>query len=419
VEPQFVDILAGTTIADEQWYLAQKNGGSTTPHLEQENSWAPQNLADLEDRPPVQPTLGGLGIVYPGKRHWFSGPQESAKTLAAYVIGLEVVRTGMPVILIDFEMGPWDARTRLRELGASDDELAAFRYVEPDTPSTPERIGALVDLEPGLVLVDAAAGAFSLEGLDDNARKDVERWANAWVTPFWRAGVATIVLDHVTKNAETRGNYAIGSERKVGSADVHLGFHPVTPISRGGSGLYKITTHKDRGGCLRRGVLCEFKLGSDPETHHMTWEFVAPQQTDAEHGFRPTVIMEKVSRFLERQMEPVTTNTIIGSDLGKDEYVREALRILSEEGFASVSDGPRRSRLYESIRAYREDSDEAVATASPLRPDYVPNGTHSTASHESPPFRGDVDAVVSKKDVVTASQGQDALLEEDDDGIPF
>ena len=40
-------------------------------------------------------TLGGIGLVYPGKRHVFSGPPESAKTLAAYAIALAEVRAGV------------------------------------------------------------------------------------------------------------------------------------------------------------------------------------------------------------------------------------------------------------------------------------------------------------------------------------
>ena len=50
--------------------------------------------------------------------------------------------------------------------------------------------------------------------------------------------------------ARTRGAFAIGSERKVGGVDVHLCFEVVLPIKRGGRGLYKIVTHKDRLGRL-------------------------------------------------------------------------------------------------------------------------------------------------------------------------
>src|SRR5262245_51473693 len=86
-------------------------------------TWALLNLANLEERPAIQPTLGGVGLVYPGKRHVFSGPPESAKTLAAYAIALAEIRQGGTVVLIDLEMGQWDARDRLRELGATAEDF--------------------------------------------------------------------------------------------------------------------------------------------------------------------------------------------------------------------------------------------------------------------------------------------------------
>ena len=399
--------------ASEVAWLYGENAPSGTA---QDDSWCPRNLAEMEDRPPVEPTLGGLGIVYPGKRHVFSGPQESAKTLAAYVVGLHVVRTGGRVVLIDFEMGPWDAKTRLRELGATDAELGAFSYVEPDTASTPERVGALVSLEPDLVLVDAAAGAFSLEGLDDNARKDVETWANAWITPFWKAGVATIVLDHVTKNAETRGNYAIGSERKVGGADVHLGFTVVRAISRGDHGLYKVTTHKDRGGCLRRGHLCDFKLVSDPETHAISWEFIEPPLIDEEHPFRPTGLMEKASRWLELQPEPRSRNEVEKAVGGNAGALRTGLDILTAEGWIEETKGTNRRRLVRVVTAYREDEDAARFGSSQVRPGSSTESADSGSSVRPTPYGGDARDGLTAVDEFGSSQGN---MDDPDDGIPF
>jgi hypothetical protein len=409
MEPAFVDIFAGSMIADEAWYFAQQQ--ATNGPAPPDSSWTPQNLADLPDVPPVTPTLGGLGLVYPGKRHVFSGPQESAKTLAAYVIGLAVIRSGSPVVLIDFEMGPWDAKTRLKELGASDDDLGSLLYVEPDTGPGAHSVTRLCAHNPALVVLDAAAGAFSADGLDDNSRKDVERWSGAWVTPFWKAGIATIVLDHVTKNVETRGSYAIGSERKVGGADVHLGFSVITPIRRGSHGRYQITTHKDRGGCLKRGKLATFELHSDPETHHFTWAFVPAQEVDEEHAFRPTGLMEKVSRWLEMQVDPQPRSAIEKAKLGKGEYVRIALDLLLKEGYLEESEGARGARLTEVVRAYREAQDDLVPTSSHL----VPEIAESTSSLVPPPFRGDEDVDGVDGTGTTSSQG---VLEEDD-GIPF
>jgi hypothetical protein len=352
------------TTADERWLYAVN--GDAPPDAD---SWLPINLSDLDEQPPVEPTLGSLGIVYPGKRHVFSGPQESAKTLAAYVIAIQVIRCGGGVVLIDFEMGKWDARTRLRELGATVDEIGAVAYVEPYVAATPVAIERLVARKPELVLVDAAAGAYDLQGLDDNKRGDVERFTRIFVRSFWMAGIATIVLDHVTKNAESRGNYAIGSERKVGGADVHLGFEVVHPIKRGGHGLYKIVTHKDRGGFLKRGKLAEFELSSDPDTHLITWAFKAPVEGDEDAPFRPTHLMEKVSRWLEMQARAVPIGDVKSAVEGKGTYVIDAVNMLVAEGFVDETVGARSARLLETIRAFRESDDDPFPTRSHPFPD--------------------------------------------------
>ncbi len=332
------------------------------------DSWFPVNLGELPDVPPVQPSLGAIGIIYPGLRHVFSGPPESAKTIAAYVIGLLVVRTGEPVILLDFEMGAYAARSRLRELGAAETDFALMRYIEPAEPANAERINVLVALKPSLVIIDAAAGAYDLQGLDDNKRADVEKLARLYVAPFWQAGIATIFIDHVVKNSDTRGHYAIGSERKLGGADVHLGFETLSPISRGTSGRYKITTHKDRGGYLKRGHLLDLVLVSDVETHQISSEFVpvtieAGSVSDVSY-FRPTHLMEKCSAWLELQPEPVSRNAVFEGIGGRKAYVLKAISALVVEGFIVESDGPNRTRFVTSERPYRE-ADEPV----------VPGGT--------------------------------------------
>jgi hypothetical protein len=382
----------------------------------QEDSWTPRNLAELEDRPPIEPTLGGLGLCYPGKRHVFSGPQESAKTLAAYVLGLSVVRAGSSVVLIDFEMGPWDAKTRLRELGANEQDMASVLYVAPEQPATESRIQALVEAGPELVIVDAAAGAYDLQELDDNKRGDVERFTRFYVNGFWKAGIATVVLDHVTKNAETRGNYAIGSERKVGGADVHLGFSVVKPISRGTKGVYKITTHKDRGGCLKRGVLCEFDLDSDPDTNVISWQFRKPAVADEDHPFRPTVKMEQASRWLEKQLEERVPMSHIEKGIGGDRDAgRLAIQILVNEGNFREEAGPRNARLMTLVRPYREEYDDLSATSPHLSGEVA----QSDLSASPPPYRDGEDGGEVRSGPERSNQEQLSDDSEEDDGIPF
>jgi hypothetical protein len=325
------------------------------------DSWIPISLNDLPEKPPVQPDLGQTGLVYPGKRHVFSGPPESAKTLAAYCILIQIARCGGMGILIDFEMGGYDARKRLYELGASAAEINRIPYIEPDQPASGARIERLVDLNPHLVVIDASAGVYALEGLDDNKRLDVEKVSSLYVKAFWRNQIATILIDHVVKDSEARGRYAIGSERKLGGADVHLGFDPITAISRGTSGKYKITTHKDRGGFLKRGHLADMELSSDPITHSIAWAFTEPVvSTDDTGGFRNTIYMERISDKLSGELEPVSVNEVKRRVKGTGERVGDAIATLITEGYVTASEGPRGSRMLTLTRPYREVDDPVL-----------------------------------------------------------
>jgi hypothetical protein len=121
------------------------------------DSWTPVDLASLPERPPVQPDLADTNLIYPGLRHVFSGPPESAKTLAAYAILIQNARHAQPGVLIDFEMGPYDARQRLTELGATAQELGLIHYVHPNDPATIDRMTALADYRPTVVVIGAAS----------------------------------------------------------------------------------------------------------------------------------------------------------------------------------------------------------------------------------------------------------------------
>jgi hypothetical protein len=241
--------------------------------------------------------------------------------------------------------------------------------VAPAEHATPERIARLVAIDPALVVIDAAAGAYDIQGLDDNKRQDVEKFTTMYVRDFWRAEIATIVLDHVVKNTENRGNYAIGSERKVGGADVHLGFEVVTPVRRGGTGLYKIVTHKDRGGYLQRGRLADLHLHSDPQTHRITWEFRPAEHAAADEPFRPTHLMEQVSSYLAKQTEAVSFSTVKSDVKGEDKYITVALERLIQEAYANETAGPRNARMVTHTTLYTGQNPPLRTPAEPLRAD--------------------------------------------------
>jgi hypothetical protein len=294
-------------------------------------------------------------------------------------------------------MGSFDAHTRLRELGAVPAEIDRILYVEPEEPANVERIRRLIDLGPNVVVIDASAGVYSLEGLDDNKRLDVEKVSTLYVKSFWRNGIATILIDHVVKDGEARGRYAIGSERKLGGADVHFGFDTVHPISRGTAGKYKIIVHKDRGGFHKRGYLADLALSSDPETHNITWAVSEPVVVTDEQGeMRPSIKMEQITHKLSGLTERLTSNEVKDLIGGNRQVAGYAIKLMIDEGYLDAEDGPRGSKLLLLTRPYSASEDplmqgDSTPTGSPV-PVWFSSGSGTgdqvTGSLVPPPYGG-------------------------------
>lgn len=343
-------------------------------------NWNALNLAAPEFEGKAEPPAV-CQLVYTGRRHLVSGVPEAAKTLFALIVGLEHSRGGLGrFALVDFESGPHATRLMLADLGATAEELTAIWYVEAAGPPDEEDFRSLLDMGVTLAAIDAAAGAYGVSGLDDNARKDAEAFGRMWVDPLWQAGIGSLVIDHVTKNAEARGRFAIGSERKAGRVDVHLGLEVVKPLTRGGAGSFRVRTHKDRPGWLRRPYAADLRLASDPETHRLTWTFCEPNETS--DAWKPTQLMEKVSRYLERQTEPVSRSQVEQHVTGKGQYLRQAMDELVAGGYADERSGPRGAKLLAHLRAF-DDLVPIPSQPVPVapRPDLVPR----------PPSIGDED----------------------------
>jgi hypothetical protein len=259
-------------------------------------------------------------------------------------------------------MGPDLAKQRLRELGATDADFDALLYVEPDRPPTLDDYGLLDGLT--LAIFDAAAGAYDTADLEDGKRRVAERFAALFIRPLWHRGVATILIDHVTKAKDTRGRYSIGSERKLGGADVHVGFEVIKPLRRGSAGLMRIVTHKDRFGHLARPRAGELDLRSDPVTHAITWTFRTAVDEETGDTWRPTVLMERVSRYLEGQPTPISRSQVENN--------------LDLDGYATEEDGARGAHLLHSRKPFREvdlvptssrsNNGDLVPTSSPRLP---------------------------------------------------
>ena len=146
-------------------------------------TWVAVNLAAPEFDVPTEPPYL-CGLIYAGKRHALSGPPEAAKTLTVAILGLEHMRaTGERFALIDFEMGEHATRLLLHDLGATLDEIRQVYYVAPEGPPQADDLFQLNEAGVTFAVIDSAAGAYAVSGLDDNKRQDAETFSRAWTSP--------------------------------------------------------------------------------------------------------------------------------------------------------------------------------------------------------------------------------------------
>ena len=194
--------------------------------------------------------------------------------------------------------------------------------------------------------------------------------------------VFEVALGVVTSFA---GFLEAGSIATSAQAGAEFGYQLVWPIALGTlcvifliemSGLATFRRHERA--CLER-VVAENEgaviataggIVSNPETYgfllrhtHTVWVSAQPDEHMSrvmkQGDFRPTGLMEKVSRYLELRDEPQSRNEIEKDVKGKGTYVRIAIDRLVKEGYAEAFDGPRGAQLVRLKRAFREAEEES------------------------------------------------------------
>lgn len=338
------------------------------PAVRMPHSWRPVDLAAVAAAPPEPPTIAGL--VYPGRVHVWSGEPESLKSLTAAAVSVDLARAGATVVYIDLENGPRETYARLRALGLTPDELRQIIYLAPTEPLTRGSVSAdvqalLADRQPSLVIVDGYTGSLALHGCHPNESAEIERHHRTVIGPLRSSGAAIVILDHLVKNRDNRGKFTIGSERKIGVADVHLTFAVKLALHRGGNGLVHLDVHKDRPGYLHRPRAAEIRYTSSATGEEITYTIEpASHNPAAATHFRPTILMGRVLDRLEHEPDPIPRSVLESSVAGKTDTVRLAIDTLVIEGHIDEQSGPRGARLY-SLPAGRPRPDLAPPTSPP------------------------------------------------------
>lgn len=349
----------------------------------QGSAWEPTDLVPYLNgearavRPSILARSDGRCLLYPGKLHWLSGEPEAGKGWVALHACAERMNADERVVYIDFEDQAPTAIERLRALGVADELIAErFSYLAPEDRAADGDIGRLVALHPALVVADGVTEGMVLHGQDPVDNTAVAEWIGLVLRPFARAGASVLTLDHVVKRKDDRGRWAYGGQHKLAGVDVAYGVTVGVPMGRGRTGELHVVVNKDRPGFVRgfahngrEAATITVRSSGDS----VTVEVGAPGATAGSAEFRPTVLMERVSKALE-SADGLTGEGIRAAARGKAEYVDQARNLLVSEGRARVElDG--RSKLYFSVEPYRESEDSALSVphgAEPVPDEFVP-----------------------------------------------
>lgn len=319
-----------------------------------------------DDSPTMLARQDGVALLYPAKNHSFHGESESGKSWMALLVCEERLGLGEHVLYLDFEDSPASVVERLRALGVPLATLRErFHYQRIDEPlgaCGPAALDRLLArLSPTVVVLDGITEALVVNGWSFKDNDDIARFITAVPRRINRAGAATVMIDHVGRDKDTRGRFAIGAQHKLSGLDgAAYTFDVLEPFGRGRHGIARITMAKDRPGHVRRhadsnGQIGEFHLAADDKGAVTLAELRAPADAD-QRSFRPTVLMERVSYFLERAGAPQSGRRVEDNVSGTAKYIRQALAALVEDGYVTVSDGPSNSRLHTIKTPYRAAS---------------------------------------------------------------
>lgn len=321
-----------------------------------------------------------------GKRHHVAAPLKSGKSLGFLAHAVDMTIAGARVVILDRENGADEYGRRLRDILADRPSNAprAIRarlayYPWPALKLTDgQQLGEALHT-PDIVIIDSTRTFLSGFDLDEDSSDDFAKFAAAIVEPLFRAGIATLQLDNSGHGDNKR---ARGTSSKGDLADVVFNVKTTAAFDHRRRGSLRLTRQHSRLGEVAPAFTMELGGG------HFG-RFVAEEAVPSESGFRPTHLMEKISRALEDTSEGLSTNgiqTAIGAGKNREaENARRlALELLIDERYITVAPGPRNAKIHRSLRPFRETDDDRPRTA-PAPP---PGTVQPTVPLSPPPYGG-------------------------------
>lgn len=334
------------------------------------DSWVPRDLSKIlagkvvRVEPTLLPRSDGRMLLYPGKVHSVHGESESGKSLVLMGEAVRIMNEGGRVLWFTFDSDEEEDVARAVRFGCAHETiLSQLTYVRPeqDPRSAKESYLALFRESYTLVVIDGVTDAVGL--LTGGEKGDPNEVYSLFSRRFPRrlatkTGAAVVLVDHVAKDTDTRGRFAIGAQAKM--AELTGAAYLVEPDkdaapTAGGVGTVVLRVGKDRPAGVRR--YCGPRRARDrtqeaaritfDDTGEFTIMTVEPPEsdpfvtTDATDGQAPTVdmplsIMQAVSELLEGRRDGMSKGSIEAAITGRAARIRLALEQLEALGYVRL-----------------------------------------------------------------------------------
>lgn len=332
-------------------------------------SWRPVDLGPFLDgtHRSVEPTLGiarsdGLRLLYPGKEHAIVSEMEAGKTWFELQCCVAEILDGNHVVWIDFEeCEPAEHIERMLLLGAGAEDIREhWHFVPPAETLQSGYLDWLPSVNPVLAVLDGVNEGMNLLGAEIRDEKGAAQFRQRLIKPITALGTAVLAGDHVIKDKETRGRYALGSIHKGNAINGALFMlENAEPFGRGLRGRSHLYVTKDRPGHLRRSGRAEKKLAGKTylgelvidATEALDLTLWAPgrDQDDIEvfdpHAETDAVVLAAVRTVLANGLEATTRAVRAATPFGNTK-VADALDRLVFAGHLIQTSGSNRSRIY-------------------------------------------------------------------------
>lgn len=307
-------------------------------------------VGSITNREPIPPPSvydpGSGPLLYAEGVHWLFGESGSGKTWVALDAIARVLKSGGSALMVDYEDTQNAILDRLAALGVDDQQIGQLAYVNGYDITVQDLVNNLAVGEHfDISVLDGVTTSITEFGAASNDSDDVTRWANA--IPRAMTG-SVICVDHVTKNGDTRGGYAIGSQAKR-AVVTGASYEAVcdVPLRKGADGRIRLVLRKDKRGGIGVAVgdvaaLLEFSSSADGL--HMRTGVVSAHKVEETPGpVDPRVLL--VATVLEKAHNEGTLNL--------EDGVRKLTEWIRGHGHLMEGGSARKGDVGEAIRFAR------------------------------------------------------------------